>query len=468
MKRILLINPPMCVNQPPTFVSFGIAYIAQELKKRHDVNILDIDGNRFSKEEVKRLIKESDSDLIAIGGLVTVYPYLHWLIPEIKKLKPGVEIVLGGPVASSLREACFKKFDIDYVVIGEGEITVKELLDEIEGDRKFASVKGIGYRRDGKIYFTKNRPLMESLDNVPIIDYSPFPIERLLENSGGTLQVHTQRGCPGNCTFCFNAFRVVSNRVRYRPVKNVVEEIELFNKKYKVELFALAGECVMLNKKWIIDFCKEVLKRKLKIKYRVTSRVDTVDKERLKWLKKSGCIAMSLGLETGSEKIMKIIQKNATVEQGKKAALLAKKYINRMDIGIILGYIGEDENTIRETVKFCKEIGVRPTMFYAMPYPGTALYRMGIEKGRIKEEEFLMGIDNSNILDCSINLTDMSDEKMKRLTGNAIRQIDRYYVFKDLMNLKLLKSTILYFSKNGLSSTVKRIKERMGFTKEAS
>ena len=112
MKRILLINPPMCVNQPPTFVSFGIAYIAQELKKRHDVNILDIDGNRFSKEEVKRLIKESDSDLIAIGGLVTVYPYLHWLIPEIKKLKPGVEIVLGGPVASSLREACFKKFDI--------------------------------------------------------------------------------------------------------------------------------------------------------------------------------------------------------------------------------------------------------------------------------------------------------------------------------------------------------------------
>lgn len=460
--KILLINPPVSANEIPKQVSFGIAYIAQELKRNHhDVEMLDIYGNMFSKEEVIGFIRRSSADIVGIGGLITIYPYLDWLIPEIKRLKPGIEIILGGGMASSLREKCFKRFDIDYAVIGEGEATIIELLKELSGDRHFSSVKGIGFRENGNIVFTEKRPLMESLDNIPLIDYALFSQDKILKNALGVLQIHVQRGCPGDCTFCFNCFRVVSEKVRYRPVNNVIDEIESLKGRYKVKMFNLSGECVMLDKKWIIDFCKEVFRRKLKIKYRVTSRVDTVDEERLEWLKKTGCAAMSLGLETGSEKILKIMKKRVTVEQGRKSAMLAKKYIPEIEAAIMLGYIGEDEDTLRETVKFVKDIGIRPQLiYYATAFPGTELYKMAIAKNRINDEEsYLMNLDKLSILSFSnsVNLTNMPDDKAGILIRSAIRDINRHYFYKELLNFRLFRPGIL---KRALSSLV-----RNGFRK---
>lgn len=461
---MLLINPPMCVNQGPRFVSFGTAYIAQELKRNgYDVEILDIDGYRYTKEKVINIIKNSDTDIIGIGGLVTVYPYLDWLIPKLREIKPGIKIVLGGAIASSLMDRCFKRFDIDYTVIGEGEITIIELLQELKNSGNFNSVKGIGFKSGEKIIFTENRPLMESLDSVPIVDYSPFPVEKLLDNSKGVLQIHTQRGCPYNCTFCFNCFRVVSNRVRYRPVNNVIEEIKLSKNKYNVKLFALSGECVMANKKWVMDFCKAVLKNRLKIRYRVTSRADTIDEERLRWLKKSGCTSISLGLESGSAKILKAMKKNTSIEEGRNAARLAKKYIPEVEISMMVGYVGEDECTLRESVRYFKGIGIKPSVFYTTPFPGTELYKMAVNQGKIKnEEDYMMQLDKSSIFNLSLNLTDMPDEKARALIGTAIKEINRYYMWKDLLSLRIFKRAFLYLVKNGLRKTFIKISEMLG------
>lgn len=155
-----------------------------------------------------------------------------------------MEIILGGGIASSMKEKCFERFDIDYEIIGEGEITIMELLRVLKEDRNFSSVKGLGFRSDGKVVFTEPRSLMPSLDSVPPMDDSLFPMKRLLENSSGVLQVHTQRGCPYQCGFCFNCYRVVSNRVRYRPVDNVINEIERLNDKFDVQMYSLSGELI--------------------------------------------------------------------------------------------------------------------------------------------------------------------------------------------------------------------------------
>jgi len=257
--KILLINPPMQENDKPSFPSFGITYIAHELRKHsYAVELLDIDAYRYTKSEVAKLIENSGADIVGIGGLVTVYPYLFWLIPEIKKLNPGAMIILGGPVASSLREKCFKEFTIDYEVIGEGEITIIELLKALNTGLMLESIEGIGFKKDGEIIFTEKRPLMSSLEGVPTFDDTMFPMEALLKNTGGVFQIHAQRGCPMSCTFCFNSFRVVDRDVRYRPINAVVNEIELFKNKYKekITLFAISGECIASNKEWLIGFCK--------------------------------------------------------------------------------------------------------------------------------------------------------------------------------------------------------------------
>ena len=452
--RVLLINPPMDITSPPRFISFGIAYITQEIKSGgYDAEILDIDGHRYSKSEVSEFIKNASFDVVAIGGLVTIYPYLSWLVPEIRRLRPGIEIILGGGIASSMKEKCFERFDIDYEIIGEGEITIIELLGVLKENRDFSSVKGIGYRSNGKVVFTDPRSLMPSLDKVPQMDDSLFPMERLLENSYRVMQVHTQRGCPYQCGFCFNCYRVVSNKVRYRPVGNVIDEIESLNDKYDVQLFALSGELVMMSKEWIIEFCKEVLRRKLKIKYRVTSRATTVDEERLSWLKRSGCDMMSLGLESGSNKILKLMKKGTTVEQGRKAVVLAVKYIPNLEISMMMGYLEENEETLKESVSFFKEIGVKPIMFLATPFPGTEIYREAIRKGRIKdEEEYLMKLDDISIFDLStllVNLTDMPDDVARSNIRSAISEIENYYFYRDLWTLRLFRRGLSSIKKIG-------------------
>ena len=460
--KVLLINPPVQVNVKPEIPSLGLSYIAHELEKNgHTVELLDIDGYRYPKERVTEFIRNSSANFIGIGGLATIYSYLHWLVPEIKTLKPHVEIVLGGAVASSLRERCFERLAIDYEVIGEGEITITELAKEVVASRNFAKVNGIGYRSEsGEIVFTKRRPLMESLDEVPRFNDELFPMEIYLKNVRGFMQIHAQRGCPHACTFCFNCYRVVSHKVRYRPFYKVVDEIEYFQKKYKdkIKVFVISGECITMNKKWITDFCKEIIKRKLKIKYRVTSRVDTLDAERLCWLKKSGCKIISLGLESGSDKILKIMNKGTTVEQGRKAVALARKYINYVEAYIIYGYAGETPQTLKETVKFCKKINNPTNTYIAAPFPGTVLYKIAVKKGRIKDEEdYLMKLDTTLLYRPSVylNLTDMPEEEAKAAIKKAILEVTLYYYIR--RPWLFFRRLIVNLKENGIRHTILKI-----------
>lgn len=456
----------MQVNRRPEVPPFGIAYISQELKKHnHEVSIIDIDSNRFSREEVSALIMRNPSDMVGIGGLVTVYPYLYWLVPEIRRISPDAKIVLGGAIASSLKGRCFDKFDIDYEVIGEGEITILELIDAIRKGGDFAKVKGIGFRKDGKVVFTEPRPLKTSLEDLPFFDDTPFPIEKLLLNTKGVFQIHAQRGCPSSCTFCFNAFRVVSKHVRYRSVKDVVREMAFFKKKYgnKIKLFAISGECITMNKKWIIDLCKEIAESKLNIKYRVTSRVDTIDEERLYWLKKSGCVKMLFGLESGSDRILKIMKKGTTVEQGLRAVAMAGKYIPNIEASVILGYEGEDKSSLRQTVEFCKKLGVRPVLFYTAAFPGTEIYDNAVRKGIIKDEEaYMMNLDRTLIGEFSLNLTDMPDDEARREIESAAKEIEKYYLWREIKNMAIFKRIFARISEDGFLPAIDKIVRRIG------
>lgn len=443
--KILLINPIVVPKNPPRFWTLGMAYMTQTLKQAgYGVELLDIDSHRYTKDFVSDYIAKSPADIIGIGGMASVYSYLSWLIPEIKRIKPSSTIILGGAVASSLGKRCFTRFPIDFSVIGEGEITLPELIKELLGGRNFKDVKGIGFRDRGDVVFTATRTLMTSLEHLPIMDDTLFPMDKLLVNADGIIQIHVQRGCPCNCTFCFNAFRVAGKNVRYRPVEHVIKEMVLLMEKYgeKIKAFTMSGECVTMNKEWLREFTHTIIEQKLNIRYRVTSRVDTIDEERLEWLKKSGCVAVSFGLESGSNAILKIMKKNTTVEKGLWAVHLTKKYISNIEPGIILGYLGETKETLRETVNFCKRLGVKPLLFYPMPFPGTELYKTAIEKGFIKdEEEYLMTMDQNRLGEVFLNMTGMPNDVAMREVFAARREIECFYWQDFVKNVILMIRT---------------------------
>jgi len=451
IKNVLLINPVLIENLPPRIPSFGIAYIAQQLSSSgYNVEILDIDANRYSYEEVLRRIYNNNCDIVGIGSLITAYRYLSWLIPEIRRLKPGVKIILGGGIATAIPAKCIERFGVDYAVIGEGEITATELLSTLNNGGNIYEVDGIAFRDSDGLKFTRQRDLMPSLEAVPPVNIDLFPMEKLLKNNNSDFQVHVQRGCPNSCTFCFNCFRVVSNRVRYRPVENVIDEIESANLRLPVRYFYLSGECVVMNKKWITSFCRELIDRKMNIKYRVTSRLDTLDEERLEWLKRSGCRILSFGLESGSPDILKIMRKNITLEKAKRIIKLAEKYIPKVEISIMYGYIGENEKTIKETTDYCKELGILPTFFFATAYPGTKLWEMAVENGYIKDEEEAM-MNLSNISEFSVNLTGMPDAELLRLKRASEYEIMRHYYMRH--PYPLLKRAVAAFKHRGIKDT---------------
>lgn len=456
LKKILLINPVLIENLPPRIISFGIAYIAQQLiSYGYEVEILDIDANRYTKEEVLKRIGKSACDIVGIGSLVTAYSYLSWLIPEIRRLKPNIKIILGGGIATAIPARCIERFGVDYVVIGEGEITIIELLRTLDKGGNILEVDGIAFRDNSGLKFTKPRQLMPSLADVPHINIKLFPIEKLLKNNNNDFQIHVQRGCPNSCTFCFNCFRIANNRVRYRPVKNVIDEIESVRHKLPIRYFYLSGECVVMNKKWILTFCKELIERKVDIRYRVTSRLDTLDEERLEWLNRSGCKILSFGLESGSPDILRIMRKNIDLEKAKRIIELAKKYIPAIEISVMYGYVGENRQTIGETTAYCKKLGILPTFFFATAYPGTELWRMAVEGGYINDEEKAM-MNLSNISEFSVNLTGISDDKLLSLKKESEYEIMKHYYLRN--PLKLVGRVFSVLRQKGLRNTYLKVR----------
>lgn len=427
--NILLINCPAHIKPIPSVYPFGIFYIYKTLiDNGYSCDFLDIEGYEYSKEKVIEYLKNKKYDIYGIGGLTTVYPYLHWLVPEIKRINHDSTIVIGGLIAGALGERCMSKLDIDYAVIGEGEITIVELLKAIHMGRGYDQVKGIAYKEKGKVIFTERRALMETLDDLPRLDDSIFPTDRYLKNTN-RFYIHAQRGCPSNCTFCYNNFRV-EGKIRYRPYQSVVDDIEYFIKKYgdRIAEFNLAGDCIAWDKEWILNFCKEIIKRNLCIKYRINSRIDTIDEERLQWLQRSGCEIMLLGLESGSKKILRIMKKGIDLEQGLKMVAMATQYISHVEPAIMLGYLGEDETTLRETIEYAKKLPVMPRVTLTQVFPGTELFRLALEQGKIKNEEgYLMSLDRVNFWKFFINLTDFSDNEVKDVLDNARIEIEEHF-----------------------------------------
>lgn len=451
--KIVLINPPIRLNKPPESFPLGLGYISSVLlNEGHEVEVLDINATRISKDLVIKNIKKSNFDIIGIGGIVTTYKYVKLLTHEIKKIKPKTKIILGGGVGASIPELAFNKMNIDFIVIEEGERTIVELLDKLDKPNK---VKGIYYKEDEIIHKRPERLLIKNLDELPFPAWDLFPMgiyTKPIAYSGWTNKMNMiyGRGCPFGCTYCWHNFGRTN---RLRSPDNVIEEIKLLKKKYKIKYITFHDECLTTNKENILEFCDRLIEEGLNIKWDCPSRVNLIDEEMLKAMKKAGCNNIGYGIESGSQKMLDFMNKGVTVEQAKKAILLTKKSGIKPHATFMIGTPGETKETIWETVKFCKEVKLshRIEIFFTTPFPSTPLYEYSKEKGLIKnEEEYIEKL--GNVADFTLNLTDMPDKELVRLRKcaqkeasiSSLRWILEYY--NDFGFFSLIKSFIKKFS----------------------
>jgi len=431
----------------------GLGYIASSLiNDGHEIKILDIDAYNYCREEVLKHLSSLDFDAAGITGIITTYGYVKWLASEIKKIKQ-VPIVAGGVGPTSAPRLYLQNTDIDIFVDGEGELTAAELFTTLEHGNSLNSVKGIQYKKNKNIYKNDERELIENLNSLPFPAWDLFPIDIYLENPiharaqkyfdqpYKSMGVSTVRGCPYRCAFCYHCFQ--GKKTRFRSPSSVIDEIRVLKEKYGVSYIALVDDNFMINRKRVLEFCKLLRDEGIDIKWGTSSRVDLVHRDVLKAMKSSGCIYISFGFESGSQKILDNMSKGFTVEQSKRAIDLMREIGIEIDGSFMIGMIGETRETVKETISFLKEMNITGAIFYTTPLPGTVLYKQARGMGLIpNEEEYVLKLGEFEEKPV-INLTNFSMEELMKLKKEIRRELIKYYITKPRLLLSKIKERYL-------------------------
>jgi len=270
----------------------------------------------------------------------------------------------------------------------EGEITLLELMQNLEAGKNFSDVLGITYRKDGKIVKNADRPYIEDLDSLPFPAHHLWPLARLRKCGKVIFPVMTSRGCTFWCEFC-TAVRMFGRRYRTRSPKSVVDELEFLQKNYGAEQFTFYDDTFTVNQTRTAEICDEIIARKLKIEWDCETRVDMVTKELLQKMKDAGCFAVWYGLESGSQRLLDAMGKGISLTQVMRAFKWTKEVGLMAVVGAILGLPNETKETVWETIKFVERLNPDDVGYYiATPYPGTPMYDSVKEKGWLKVTDF--------------------------------------------------------------------------------
>lgn len=390
MATVTLVYPyfhPSRDNSVFRFPPLGLGYIAAYLKK-NSISVDLVDCTFLNQKEALERIKRSKPRII---GIQSMFSLRSKALEFASLLRNDCELlVAGGPQPTSNPEEFLRHFDV--AVIGEGEETMLELATEAESNLDLSKIDGIAYREndENKVKFTSPRRFVHNLDALP------FPARELFDNEAykkyyskkygyTTTSMMTSRGCPFQCGFCSRP--VFGNQFRSRSAANIVDEMEKVTT-MDYDRVWFADDCFTLDRKRLMEICDEIIKQRIEVGWECLSRVDTMDKEVAEKMRKAGCIRIFFGIESGNNRILAAMKKNATIEQAKRAVEAARQAGIQAGAFFIVGYPGENSGTILDTVNFASHLPL-DYLSFTMPYPipGTEFYEMVKDEITVKEWE---------------------------------------------------------------------------------
>ena len=375
---MLLQSTSSIVNSAPPL---GLAYIGAVLEKRgYEVKILDASAPyaEYTLDTLIREAKKYSPHIIGITITITFAQYSYLLMKELSK-STNIPIVAGGPHPSLLPHEALNN-GADIVVRGEGEHTFIEIMEYVNYGKKLRDILGISFRdEDGSYIDNQPRPIIANLDSLPFPAKHLFNIEHFVKKPHEIVKygnIITSRGCPFGCTYCSN--KIGGKKIRFRSPENIISEIQYLKEKYGLRKFMFLDDCVTLNSKRMIKLCQMIIDQKLNIRWICITRVDTVDRNLLKEMKKAGCIAVDYGVESGNPETLKKIKKGFTLEEVENALRWTHETgINSM-VNFMHGFPWETTKDLKTTRRFIKKI--RPWVDSIMPsgivipFPMTDLY----------------------------------------------------------------------------------------------
>lgn len=382
--KILLLYPAQISGEQP----LSIMCISVVLKK--EKNIVDIFeftpfrhnflGDRFKKikKAFYEKVKAFQPQLIGFSSATPDYGISVELAKLAKEIKEDTKVIFGGMHPTVDPEGTIREKAIDFICIGEGEEAIVELARGLENKGDVTYIKNIWAKAEGKIYKNTLRPLIQDLDSLPFPDRDILDPNYMHHPFIGANFI-TSRGCPFPCSYCQNRYlmKIYKNKgkfVRYRSIDNVIEEIKITVDKFKIKRVTFSDEMLTLNKKRVLDFCK-IYEKKIKIPFVCQTRPSHFDKEMAEALKEAGCVHVTMGIESGNDKLRnEVLNRNIERDKIIKAFAIAKEYGIATASFNMIGIPGETEKTIWDTVNINRDIQPEYmciTIF--MPFRGTQL-----------------------------------------------------------------------------------------------
>jgi len=381
------------VSAPP----LGLLYIGTYCKQKgYSVKIIDMDPQKIDLKNIKGHIKKIKPKIVGIAYMHAYMPNIIKLSNTIKEVK-NIPIVLGGSNVELFYKQILKEPSIDYVIYGDGEISTKQLLDYIIRNKgKLKNISGLIYKTRSNIIRNKGPAIIENLDSIP------FPDRDLIDNRlyfnvladyNPTMSIITSRGCSYKCKICRPSFRIL----RRRSPANVINEIKFIGnnfKKYDIEFW---DETFNLPKKWVIEFCEEVIKNDITIRWRARCRSDLVDERLIKKMKEAGCYLISLGIESVNRGMLDFFNKGFNVKDVIDVIEIIKKNNIYVHGYFIIGSPTETKKEMLNTISFAKDSKLDYATFSILhPTPGTELSKIALVKNWIKDPGIVKDIKKFN------------------------------------------------------------------------
>ena len=380
--KILLVNPSYHdVYRTFDFVlpPLGLAYMAAVLTENdYDVNIVDLNANQDQQG-----IIDNSWDLVGIT-LDTSRYYKGMKYARMLKSK-GTKVVVGGPHASFMADEILGSGSADFVVRGEGEQAVLELVSALTEKGNLEQIKGLSYISDDQIIHNDDRLYPDDLDSLPfparhLLDMNKYRTSKLGIRS--ITSILTSRGCPYQCSFCASS-KLAGTFWRARSVESIIKEIELVKDTYDYRAFAFVDDNFTLNPQRVIDLCKEICKRGWDIHWWCFSRVDTIVKnpEMVALMYEAGCRSTYIGIESRNQETLDFYNKKISADISREAVSILKNNKIEMTASFIIGALNENKEMVEDTLKFAKSLNPNTVSFTILtPYPGTDLFNQVKDK----------------------------------------------------------------------------------------
>jgi radical SAM superfamily enzyme YgiQ (UPF0313 family) len=457
--EILFVVPPFEYKNIKTVSAvcphLGVISLAAVLEQKgYSVKVLDAQALKLTFNQVISIIRKINPKIVGITSVTAEFIQAKRLCKAIKAIN-NITTIVGGPHPTVMPQSCDLD-EIDYIVLGEGEETIKELVDLImkKSKQRADRIAGIGYRKNNKLHINNPRPLIENLDELPFPAYHLLPINKYknyaaFDDGRNFTTLITSRGCPFKCIYCTSS-KVFGHRWRTMSAQKVFEWISVLYNKYNIRNIYFQDDEFTINKNRVVEFCKLLIKNKYDLKWGCLSRVSDIGEELISFMAKAGCKEIAYGVETGYKEGLIKIRKGITLEQVRKAVFLTNKYKITAGVSFIMGFPWETKEHLKKTIKFAKSLPADMIYFQTLiPYPETEVYDVIKNEGLLVDQDWNQYVQHSIVgTDPIIRTRYLSNKEL--VYWNTRAYFETYFRpsyimrrLKKIHNLKHLKRNIV-------------------------